>query len=454
MKLLLGLAALTAMGSCLVGCGDKGSQSNGESGGSEKPLTGDAKELKGNVEVAAFKGGYGIDFYEAAAKEFQTKHPGVTMNVWGNPRIWEQLRPRFVKGDVPDLAFPGWLMDHWALAEEGQLMTLDSALDSMAEDGKTRWRDTFDPRILKLGQLNGKQYVLPYYVMAYGWWYDPGVFAKNGWLPPKSYTELLDLCAKISSKGIAPITFQGQYPYYMVNGMLLPWCYSAGGAQAVKDAQNMEVGAWKSPGMLKAASMIAELNDKGFFQKGAVAMNHTDSQQEFLQGRAAMIPCGTWLYSEMLNVMPKGAKMEFFLPPVVADGAGDPTAMMIGIEPWMVPTDAKNPDAGIAFFKFMTSVENAKKFVEQKGTLMSIKDSEPANLPEVLKKPAEAYKASADLYSNEFRAWYPDFEKELESALTALLNKQLSAQQFCDRVELAAEEKVRKNDSVKKHKVS
>jgi N-acetylglucosamine transport system substrate-binding protein len=72
-----------------------------------------------------------------------------------------------------------------------------------------------------------------------------------------------------------------------------------------------------------------------------------------------MIPCGTWLNSEMKESMPEGRKMAFFLPPVIGDGAGDPTAVMIKIEPWMVPAEAKNKEAAIDYFKSMTTVEKA-----------------------------------------------------------------------------------------------
>ncbi len=407
----------------------------------------------GHLEVAAFQGGYGIDFYEQAAREYEQKTPGLKIKVSGNPRIWEQLRPRFIGGNPPDLCFPGWGMDHWALAEEGQLMDLTEALKGKAAEGGGTWGETFEPAILKLGQLEGKQYVLPYYVMLFGWWYDPGVFAKNGWKPPANYDELLTLCEKIKAKGIAPITYQGKYPYYMIDGMLLPWAYSIGGAEAVKAAQNMDPGAWKSPAILQAAKMIDDLNKKGYFEKDAVAMSHTESQQEFLHSKAAMIPCGTWLYSEMKNVMPAGAKMEFLLPPAVSPGKGDPSSILIGIEPWMVPSAAKNKDAAIGLFKYMTSLSKAKQFVEQKGTLMAIKGSDQAKLPEVLVTPARLFKASKGVWAVQYRQWYPAFSTEIENALTAMLNGRLTPEGFCDRVEAAAE-KTRQDKSIPKHKVS
>lgn len=430
-----------------VGCG---SGSGGEKGAgtSLEPKSGDR-----SLEVAAFEGGYGIDFYQQCAKEFEAKNPGLKIKVWGDPRVWEKLRPRFVGGDPPDLTFPGWGMDHWALAEEGQLMDLSEALTQKAAEGDKTWGETFDPNILKLGQLEGKQYVLPYYVMLFGWWYDPKVFAANGWTPPKTWDELLVLGEKIKAKGIAPITFQGKYPYYMIDGMLLPWCQSVGGVEAVRSAQNLDPGAWKSEPMLKAAQMIDELNKKGMLQKGAVAMSHTEAQQEFLQGRAAMVPCGSWLYSEMKNVMPPNAQMEFFLPPSVTGGKGDPTGMMIGIEPWMVPSGAKNPADAVGLFKYMTSLSKAKEFVEKKGTLMAITGSDEVALPEVLKAPAKLFKQSKTVYAVQYRQWYPAFNTEIENALTAMLNGDIDPQGFCDRVEAAAE-KTRNDSSIPKHKVA
>lgn len=433
----------------VVGCSSGGNETSKT--GTTEP-GGPAGKLTGNLEVQAFKGGYDIDFYQQAAKEFEAKNPGLKITVEGNPRVWEQLKLRFAGGDPPDLTFPGWGMDVWTLVDEGQLEDLTPALQEKAAEGDSTWGDTFQPQLLKLGQQDGKQYMLPYYVMVYGWWYDPAQFAKNGWTPPKTWDELLALCEKIKAKGIAPITYQGKYPYYMIDGMLLPWALSVGGPDAVKAAQNLEPGAWKSPAMLKAAQMIDELNKKGYFQRGATGIDHTESQMQFLQGKAAMIPCGTWLYSEMHKNIPKGMKMQFMLPPVVASGKGEPSSLLIGIEPWMVPTEGKNKKAGIEFFKYMTSLTKAKEFVEKKGTLMSIKGSESAKLPEVLVEPSKVFNASKYVWAVQYRQWYPEFNKEIENALTAMLNGEMTPQQFCDKVEAEAE-KVRQDKDITKHKL-
>ncbi len=420
----------------VTGC----SKSSGGGGGSSD-----------KVEVMAFKGGYGIDFYEQSAKEFNTKNAGVPVSVEGDPHIWEKIRPRLIAGSPPDLMLPGWDFDMWAGAEEGQLTLLDKALASPAADGKGTWGDTFEPDLVKLGQLDGKQYVLPYYFNVWGMWYDPGLFKKHNWNPPKTYDQLLTLCAQIKAAGIAPITFQGKYPYYMLEGMLLPWVQDVGGIQALNDAQNVVPGAWKSPAMLKAASMIKELLDKGYFEQGAVGLTHTESQTDFLNGKAAMIPCGTWLDSEMKSTMPAGAQLQYMLTPA-ATGTGDATAVSIDIEPWMFPSAAKHSDRAIDFFKYMTSLDKAKQFVTEKSTLTAIKGSDQVKLPASLVEPANAFKNAKTKWSYESRYWYPTMEKEVENALTELLTGG-TPQQFCDRCEAAADN-VRKNPDQKKHKVA
>lgn len=404
------------------------------------------------LELQAFKGGYDIDLYAKAAKEFESKNPGIKVKVDGDPKVWERLRPRFISNDPPDLVFPGWGMDHWGLKEEGQLLALDEALDGKAAEGEGTWRDTFEPSLLKMGQQDGKQWVLPHFFSVMGWWYDPGVFKKNGWTPPRTWDELLVLGEKIKAKGMAPIVFQGQYPYYLIDGMLLPWANSVGGEQAVKDAQNLVPGAWKSPAMLRAAQMIDELRAKGFYLEGCLAMNHTASEMEFLKGKAAMVPCGTWLKAEMEKMMPAGSAMEFMLPPVVAGGKGDPSALLIKIEPWMIPSKGKHPQEAIELFKYMTSLSKAKEFVEKKGTLMAIKGSDQVKLMTELIAPAKAFKESKQVYADEFVSWYPSLKKEVENALTSMLNGQLTPLAFCERVEKKAEE-IRADSTIPKHKL-
>ncbi len=262
---------------------------------------------------------------------------------------------------------------------------------------------------------------------------------------------MLVLCEKIKKAGIAPITFQGKYEQYMLRGFLIPWVISAGGIEAFNDAQNLKPGAWNGPAFVKAAEMVAELRDKGFFQKGAMGMDHTGAQMEFVLGRAAMIPCGTWLGSEMKNQIPPGFRMDFFNAPVLRDGKGDPSITSTGTERWIVPSEAKHPDIAVDFFKFMTSIDMAKQFVVKKNTLMCIVGADDVELGRDLVTPARLIRNAKTTWDSDYADWYPSLGDATETAMGGLLNGEMTPKQCVDYMEKAAE-KVRRDKNIPKHR--
>jgi N-acetylglucosamine transport system substrate-binding protein len=404
----------------------------------------------GHLEVRVFQGGYGVDFYERAAREYESMHPGVSIDVQGDPRIWEQLRPRFVAGEPPGLTFPGWGMDHYSLIYEGQALPLDDALlTSPYGTGQGTWRDSFIPDVLRMGEYEGQTYLLPYYVNLNGWWYNANLFEQHGWTPPETYEDLLSLGNKIRAAGIAPLTYQGKYPAYTIQGFLLPWAISRGGIEVYEDAEALKPGAWKHPAFLDAARKVAELRERGFFQSGANSMSHTEAQMEFLQGKAAMIPCGTWLESEMKNQLPAGFRMEFFPPPHFRDGKGDPTALQVGVEPWLIPTRGSNPALAIDFFKYLTSEAKAREFVREKGSLTAVTAANEGDLPQNLQAPVAALKRAGVTWTTNYAQWYKSLDEALKTAMGSLLQGQLTPEQFVDQVEAAAD-KVRRDPNIPK----
>jgi N-acetylglucosamine transport system substrate-binding protein len=435
-RILLLVSALIIAAMCLSGCGKKQTAQDG----------------KTEIEVAVFQGGFGLDFFEYAAREYEKTHPNVKINVWGNPRVWEQLRPRFVKGDPPDLTWPGWGMDYWGLVAENKVLAMDKYLDTKAYGQDKKWIETFDIRLLNKGKYEGHYYIMPFNQNVFGWWYNVDMFKKHGWQPPKTYDELLVLCEKIKKAGIAPITFQGRYPAYMLRGFLFPWVISDGGLQAFNDAQNLKPGAWSSPSFLRAAKMVAELRDKGYFQKGAMGMSHTESQMEFVLGRAAMIPCGTWLGSEMKDQLPKDFHMAYINPPVITGGKGDPTITSAGVETWIIPSESKHPDVAADIFKFMTSLDMAKQFVIKKNTLMAIKGSDKQKLPPDLAGAAECIAKASQLWDADYANWYQTMRTDIESAMAALLNKEVTPEECIKKMELSAQ-RTAKDSTIPKHKV-
>jgi N-acetylglucosamine transport system substrate-binding protein len=432
--IISGVAALAMM----AGCNNGGEESKG----SGETLT-----------VKVFSGGYGHDFFEDTAEDFAEERGLAGSEVEGDPRMWDRLRPDFVAGTPPDVAWPGWGMDYWALVYDGKIEPMDDYLDQPAygEDSGT-WRDTFDPDLMKLGQHDGKQYLMPFHVNLNGWWYNQTLFEEKGWTMPSTFEELLELGPKMQAEGIAPLTYQGQYPYYMLYGFIYPWVISSGGIDAWNDCQGLVPGAWKSEHMLKAAQSVELLRDSGFFLEGSLAMDHIASETEFLKGNAAMVPVGTWFYAEMAGAWPTGLVAEFMLPPPYADGKGDPSALMVAIEPFIIPSDAKNKQLGVDYYKYITSKDKARQFVEEKGTLMSITGLDDAVYAPYLETPARLFEQAKVKWHSEYRFWYPALAEEASNSMSALLAGDIDAETFCERIEAKAEE-TRNDESIIKHTV-
>ena len=105
--------------------------------------TGDKKEEEIIFTVAAFEGGYGVEWVHETARLLEERHPGLTVEVTTDPRIWEKVQPMFVAGNPPDVVAPGWLFDHWGAINEGQFKPLEDYLNTNAIDKDVAWIDTF-----------------------------------------------------------------------------------------------------------------------------------------------------------------------------------------------------------------------------------------------------------------------------------------------------------------------
>jgi N-acetylglucosamine transport system substrate-binding protein len=387
-----------------------------------------------NLEIACFRGGYGLDHFEQLAREYEKQHPNVKINLWGSPRIWDQLVPRFASGSPPDIAYPGWGTNVFAMIYEGQILQLDKYMDQPGMGSTKPWRDTFLPALLRKGSYQGKVYTLPFEYGTFGWWYNKKMFEQHGWPVPRTYDELLTVSELIKKQHIAPVTFTGRYPQYMLDGFFWPWVQRAGGKETLKQIDALTPGCWSLPPVQKAAHALLELKKRGCFEAGAIGMSHIESQMEFLVGRAAMIPNGTWIYTEMEKMLPPGFEMEYMLCPTFTEGAGDPTAVTISYDGkgWCAASATRHPDVAVDFLKYLTSPDSARRFMKSKGTLMAISDVGEEAAPPHLRGVMHVIAAAKSDYSVQYADWYPELATAVQNSLRDLYNEILTPEQFGD----------------------
>jgi len=401
------------------------------------------------IEVAVFEGGYGLDWHRSVARRYEKEHPGVRVNLWGDPRVDEKLKPRILRRDPPDLASAG--LPVWKLIVAGKLYPLDEALDSPAY-GQPRltWRETLAPGVLGDFRFRGKTYAAPTSLGAWVCWYDKRQFRKHRWAAPRTWGEFTRLCDKIKASGVAPLAFQGKYPGYAW-ATLLSLYQRLVPFERWYAMQDLRPGAFLDPDFIKAARMMQEMAVR-HFEPGAMAMTHTESQLEWVNGRAAMVFCGLWLKNEMKNAIPEGFEMACFPVPLVEGGKGDPRAVYGGgAESFFVFSDAKHPREGADFLKYLLSLQSAQSYTMRLDSLSAVRDSTAglAISPE-LRSAVDVLGGSSRIFQDRIGMLYLEFGANvLQDAQADLISGRITPEEFARRLEAGAEATRRNPDIYK-----
>ncbi|MDP9849894.1 N-acetylglucosamine/diacetylchitobiose ABC transporter substrate-binding protein [Streptosporangium lutulentum] len=409
------------------------------------------------LEVVIFKGGLGDSYatevheplYKKAFPQAQVKHVATQ-------KIAQTLQPRFAGGDVPDMIANSGSdnIDNGALQQEGQLMDLTELWDAPSiDDPSKKVRDTVAPGTVESGLISGKPYLLNYVLSGYGLWYDSALFEKNGWTPPKTFEEFKAFCETAKAAGIVPFAYAGQNASYYAYWMILISAAKIEGNQFLIDVDNLVDGVWKRDSIKQSAAAWAEIGNK-YMDKSFEGLIHTDVQTRQNQGKIALYPSGSWLENEQKSQTP--AEFKYALTPTPSVTAADKMPFeairTTAGEAYIVPSKAKNPRGGLEYLRIMLSKEGAKGFTETSKNMTVVTGAadglalSPGNAS--LTAVQAAAGSNVITYSS-FENWYKEFETELRKQTNALMFGRISADEFCDKMQKAAD-KTKADSSITK----
>ncbi|MCF6286856.1 MAG: extracellular solute-binding protein [Candidatus Hydrogenedentes bacterium] len=393
--------------------------------------------ITAEVEMAVFEGGYGIQWHQKVAEQYNETHTeeGIRVKLWGDPRVIEKVKPRLLRGDPPDLMLMKYL-PIWRLVAADKLAPLNAALDRPLPGRNRPWREEFIPGTLDTYTSEGQVYAIPSAFGAYACWYDARLFREHGWVPPKTWAEFETLCEAIKAAGIAPLAYQGKYPIYAwwTFQTLIHRC---GGLTAVNRINALEPGAFSHPDVVWAAGLLQKLGTE-YFQKGALAMTHTESQLQFINNKAAMIFCGLWLSNEMKASTPPTFEMRCFNVPPIEGGKGNPALFNgAGWEYIFMSKTARYPEATFDFLRYMVSPEQAADMGRSVGVITAMKGATP---PEAVTPPLRSALKMIDGAEGIFRIRLEDLllswrVQVMRPNTTALLSGTITPEEYCKRLD-------------------
>src|SRR5699024_6582543 len=122
--------------------------------------------------------------------------------------------------------------------------------------------------------------------------------------------------------------------------------------------------------VLEVMRKVEKMQQEGYIDEGLGAINHTQSQMNFLLHDTAYIPSGFWLPNEMEGDKPEDLVYGFIPSPM--NEAGEPMAVVPDLRPLAIAEQAENPEAAKAFVEFVFTKEYATLFSEHTGAIMNL----------------------------------------------------------------------------------
>jgi N-acetylglucosamine transport system substrate-binding protein len=268
-----------------------------------------------------------------------------------------------------------------------------------------------------------------------------------------TWEEFMDLQKKIKEK-IDPWTYQGKYPGYFWDCLLRVLEYKAAGPKVFCDMDNLVEGAFSNPDIIWAIEQQQALTKNGWIFPGSEAMTHTESQQIFVDGKAAMVPCGSWLENEQKLTTPAGFRMKISNVPGPKNSKGNAKACFAsagGAE--LTVGNGKNPLWGMELMRMFFSPMVVKHWAEVIGTPLAVKGAlEGAKVSEALQSAVDMItKAEGEFIVQYYGGWYPTVSKPFSDAFGDILWGKVSAKDAAALQERAAKE-ARDDTTITKYK--
>jgi raffinose/stachyose/melibiose transport system substrate-binding protein len=273
-------------------------------------------------------------------------------------QVQTSLRTQLGAGNGPDVhvVYPGngSAMSMAQIAQAGLLADLSGQ----------QWTQSIPANFKPAFQLQGKTFIYSAGSSVIGAIYNKKVFEQAGVEPPKTWSELLDVCAKIKKAGKIPIALGAQTPWVtqLITYALVPSTVYAKNPQF--DSQ-MQAGSasFAQSGWREAFTMYLELQKRGFLNDNPNGTTFEQQTSMVATGKAAMAVQVSAVLPDFRKAAATPDDLSMF-PFPGADAEKDvwiPAGVVVGLG---VSARSRNADAAKAFIEFLGRPENIDRWAQ------------------------------------------------------------------------------------------
>ncbi|MBB6673096.1 extracellular solute-binding protein [Cohnella nanjingensis] len=320
------LAALTLSASlALAGCGSGGKESgnananNGQGDGKEKVTLSLWHNYTGDDQRAKTM--------RAIVEQYQKDHPNVELDIQAIPPDGYRTRLKTVAAanEMPDL----FVMWPGVMTKEFQAGDLIQPINELL-DSKTEWKNNFLPGSFDGFTIGSDIYSAPIALSPTSiLYYNKSILDANGLQVPKTWDDLLKAVEVLKSKKITPIALGNKAAWLAQSSIFSSLADRVTGTEWFLKAASNDGAKFTDPEFVKALTYLQDLQKAGAFQDGFNALDNTQMEQYFAQGKAAMMIDGGWALTNLAATASQDAmsQMGAAVLPSIPGGKGDPNTL-------------------------------------------------------------------------------------------------------------------------------
>lgn len=350
------LSALVAVAAC-------GKDDAKGSGASASPT--EANGAKEKVEIVFqswITPNLTAEYYDNSIKAFEAANPGIKVKRIA-PNSNDGTADNYLKtllaaGDFPDVIENATT----------QVFVDANALMEIPIDNDIRNVNNYENSL-----INGKLYVVSAIRQPQGLiFYNKKLFEDAGIAAlPKTWDELQASADKLKARNVTPFIVSGDWSAgFNLSDMMASQVFKDNPAW-YKDRWDGKVH-FTDPGFIEGANFVSGMVKKGYFNKGGLGLAYADAEKDFLAGKAAMYPMGSWF-----TAAESKAKKDFEVG-VFAIPTKDGKPFMFGNDNqsgYSVSKTSKHPEAALKFAKYMMFDKVAgKAYLQADGLFSSLKE--------------------------------------------------------------------------------
>ncbi|MGW3356608.1 extracellular solute-binding protein [Streptomyces bungoensis] len=337
--------------------------------------------------------------WNEAVKEFEAKHPGVTVKV--EEKGFEQIQktaPMVLNSsDAPDL-----MEYNKGNATAGQLSKQGLLTDLTAEATERGWDRKLSAGVRTTSMYDtdgvmgsGKWYGVPDYAEYTMVYYNKDLFRKYKLAEPKTFGDLTAALDAFARKGVTPLANGGaeylaqQYLYQLALSRAdRSWVDSY---ELYKGKTDFHDAAWTY-----AANTFADWVKKGWISEKSTSTKAEDAGVSFIRGKAPILFSGSWWYGRFQ------AEAKFDWGTTLWPGSN--LTLGSGGNLWVVPKNAKNKDLAYDFID-ITMSKKIQNLLGNKGGVPVAADASAITDP----KSKQLIADFNTLSKRDGLAFYPDW---------------------------------------------